>query len=184
MIRTFPIQTPRLYLRQFAMSDAAWAYDNWMSDGDVTEFLSWETHRSRDESERTIRNWILSYEFGTMDWCITLLKQKHEPIGSITAVQDFPEKGYCELGYCISKDHWGKGYMTEAVKAVTGFIFQNTDYSWIQARCDSENHGSRRCLEKCNYRHAADLELPCEKRKGEIRTYQMMRIDRRDTIRM
>jgi ribosomal-protein-alanine N-acetyltransferase len=166
------------------LSDAAAAYDNWMSDDDVTEFLSWETHKSREESEMAIRNWILSYEFGTMDWCITTVKQKQEPIGSITAVQDFPERGYCELGYCISKEHWGKGYMTEAVKAVTGFIFQNTDYIWIQARCDSENYGSIRCLEKCNYRHAADINLPSKKGKGEIRTYRMMKIDRRDIIRI
>jgi len=181
LIRTYPIQTPRLYLRQFMITDVPRAYDNWMSDGDVAEFLTWEPHRSVEETERTIRNWIFLYEAGTMDWCITL---KHEPIGSITAVQDFPGKGYCELGYCIAKDHWGKGYMTEAVRAVTGYIFQNTDYTWIQARCDSENHGSKRCLEKCSYRHIADVELPSEKRKGEIRIYQMMKIDRRDMIRM
>jgi ribosomal-protein-alanine N-acetyltransferase len=183
MIRTFPIQTPRLYLRQFTMADAGRAYDNWMSDDDVTEFLSWETHRSREESENIIRRWLLAYELGSLDWCITL-RQDPEPIGGITAVQDFPERGYCEIGYCLSKDHWGKGYMTEAVKAVTAYIFQNTDYLWVQARCDSENHGSRRCLEKSRYKHVADLELPTEKRKGEIRTFHMMRIDRRDTMRI
>ncbi|MCL1811204.1 MAG: GNAT family N-acetyltransferase [Methanomassiliicoccaceae archaeon] len=181
MIRTFPIQTPRLYLRQFMITDISRAYDNWMSDTDVTEFLSWDAHRSREETERTIKNWIISYEYGTMDWCITL---KQEPIGSITAVQDFPEKRYCELGYCIGKDHWGKGYMTEAVKAVTSYIFRNTDYSWIQARCDSENHGSRRCLEKSSYKHAADIDLPTPKRNGEVRTFHMMRIDRSDMFRM
>ena len=179
LIRTFPIQTPRLYLRQFVMSDAVKAYDNWMSDDDVTEFLTWETHRSSEESERAIERWIRSYDLGTMDWCITL-RQKREPIGSITAVQDFPEEGYCELGYCIAKEHWGKGYMTEAVGAVTVSIFRNTGYKWIQARCDLENYGSRRCLEKCNYRFVADLGLPCGKRGGEIRTYRIMRIDRRD----
>ncbi|MCL2032146.1 MAG: GNAT family N-acetyltransferase [Methanomassiliicoccaceae archaeon] len=183
MIRTFPINTPRLCLRQFMMSDAKKAYDNWMSDDDVTEFLTWETHRSQEESEGVIWSWIRAYEAGLMDWCITL-KQKQEPIGSITAVQDFPDKGYCELGYCIAKDHWGKGYMTEAVRAVTEFIFKNTDYVWIQARCDSENYGSRRCLEKSNYKHATSLELPSPKGKGEVRTYHMMRIDRRDMFRM
>lgn len=179
MIRTLPICTPRLYLRQFTAADAPKAYANWMSDPDVTEFLTWEAHRSPEETERTIKSWIYSYGSGTMDWCITLRKDR-EPVGSITAVQDFPDKGYCELGYCIGKDHWGKGYMTEAVKAVTEFIFRNTDYEWVQARCDTENHGSRKCLEKCSYRLAAELELPCAKRKGEIRTYCMMRMDRRN----
>ncbi len=179
MIRTFPIQTSNLHLRQFVVADAERAYENWMSDPDVTEFATWNPHRSVEESEAIIKEWVQLYEYGSLDWCITL---KQEPIGSITAVQDFPEKRYCELGYCLSKDQWGKGYMTEAVRAVTSYIFRSTDYLWVQARCDSENHGSRRCLEKCNYRHVADIELPCEKRKGEIRRYHMMRIDRGDVI--
>lgn len=183
MIRTFPIRTSRIYLRQFVAADAAKAYENWMSDDDVTEFLSWETHRSPEESERVIGNWVRAYGLGTMDWCMTLA-QNREPIGSITAVQDFPKERYCELGYCIAKEHWGKGYMTEALRAVTEFIFENTDYKWIQARCDSENYGSRRCLEKCNYRLAMELNLPCGKRGGEVRMYYVMRIDRRDVARM
>jgi ribosomal-protein-alanine N-acetyltransferase len=182
VIRTLPIRTSRLYLRQFTVSDVTKAYENWMSDKDVTEFLTWNAHRSPEETERVISGWVRAYDLGTMDWCITL-KKDGEPIGSITAVQDFPEKRYCELGYCIAKDHWGKGYMTEAVRAVTSFIFQNTDYLWIQARYDSENHGSERCLEKCGYRHVTDADLPCKKRNGEIRTYRMMRIDRRDNVR-
>ena len=179
MIRTLPIQTQRLYLRQFAMTDVQKAYDNWMSDGDVTEFLTWDAHRSTEETQRVIAKWVYAYDYGTMDWCICI-KRSLEPIGSITAVQDYPEYGYCELGYCIGKDHWGKGYMTEALKAVTEYIFRSTDYDWIQARCDSENYGSRRCLEKCNYRIVAEPRLPCEKRGGELRRYHMMRIDRRD----
>jgi len=181
VIRTFPILTPRLFLRQFAITDAAKAFDNWMSDDDVTEFLTFETHKSPAESEREIDGWIRAYEYGTMDWCITLRKNR-EPVGSITVVQDFPEEKYCEIGYCIAKDCWGKGYMTEAIRAVTGFIFRNTDYLWIQARCDCENYGSRRCLEKSNYHLVADLELPCEKRGGEMRKYHIMKIDRRDIV--
>jgi ribosomal-protein-alanine N-acetyltransferase len=129
-----------------------------------------------------IAAWIREYELGTMEWCI-ILKRKEEPIGSIAAVQDFPESKYCELGYCIGKEHWGKGYMTEAVRAVTEFIFRNTDYQWIQARCDSENYGSRRCLEKSGYTHAADMEYPNERMGGEIRKYHMMRIFRKDIVR-
>jgi ribosomal-protein-alanine N-acetyltransferase len=167
----------------FVLSDSRKAYENWMSDEDVTEFLTWNAHANPETSAAMISSWIRSYEAGTMDWCITL-KSNREPIGSITAVQDFPGRRYCELGYCIAKDCWGKGYMTEAVRGVTEHIFRNTDYLWVQARCDSENFGSRRCLEKCGYEHAADLCLPCAKRNGEIRKCHMMRIERRDIIRI
>jgi ribosomal-protein-alanine N-acetyltransferase len=181
LIRTLPINTPNLYLRRFAVSDAQKAYDNWMSDEDVTEFLSWDAHKNPKISSEVITRWVGQYRLGTMDWCITL-KPYMEPIGSITAVQDFPEKRYCEIGYCIAKDHWGNGYMTEALKAVTDFIFTNTDYLWIQARCDPENHGSKRCLEKCRYRHIADADLPYEKRSGEIKTRRIYMIKRSDLL--
>lgn len=178
MIRTFPINTNRLFLRQFTDKDAVKAYENWMSDDDVTEFLSWDTHRNFEESKRIIHNWIRSYEYGTMDWCISV-KPDMEPIGSITAVQDFPEKRYCELGYCLSKEYWNKGLMTEALRAVTEYIFMNTDYFCIQARYDSENHPSKRCLEKCGYRFIGNMDQPSNKGREEIRTYGLMRIDRK-----
>jgi len=66
------------------------------------------------------------------------------------------------------------------LKAVTEYIFRNTDYDWIQAKCDTENYGSKRCLEKCSYKQVGNPTLPSEKRGGEIRKYHMMRIDRRD----
>jgi len=181
MWRTYPLQTPNLYLRPFIAADVPKAYENWMSDDDVTEFLSWDTHRSPEETKRVIGSWLKEYEYGTMEWCI-VLKRKEEPIGSIAAVQDFPEKRYCEIGYCIGKDYWGKGYMTEAIKAVTEYIFRNTDYLWIQARCDSENHGSRRCLEKNNYKMVAVFAQANERMGGEIRTLYMMKIERKDTM--
>ncbi|MCL2148139.1 MAG: GNAT family N-acetyltransferase [Methanomassiliicoccaceae archaeon] len=183
MIRTFPIHTPRLCLRRFEVSDAPEAYDRWMSDSDVTEFLTWDPHGSPEESERVILAWVQAYALGTLDWCISL-RQDHAPVGSITAVQDFPGRGYCELGYCIAKDMWGKGYMTEAVRAVTGFIFQDARYDWVQARCDAENHGSRRCLEKSGYTHAAEVWLPSPKGRREVRLYHVMRVCRGDMPRM
>jgi len=181
MIRTIPLVTDRLYLRQFTEADIQPAYDNWMSDDDVTEFLSWNTHRNIHETTEIINSWIRSYGYGTMDWCI-VRRSTGEPIGSITAVQDFPEQRYCEIGYCIGKDHWGKGLMTEAVKTVTRCIFDTTNYLWVQARCDAENSASRRCLEKSKFKTMGTIHTPCVKKNGEIRKYLMFRMDRSDVL--
>lgn len=40
--RTYPIFTERLCLRRFTASDAKPAFYNWMSDPEVTEFLTWD----------------------------------------------------------------------------------------------------------------------------------------------
>ncbi len=174
--RTFPIYTERLCLRRFTSADVRPAFDNWMSDPEVTEFLTWDCHKSTDDTAAIIGSWIEAYRMGTMDWCITLRKDG-TPIGSITAVQDFPRSGYCELGYCIGKDFWNMGYMTESLKAVTDRIFDITPYWWIQARYDEENEASGRCLCKAGFRDFGDFSQRSVK-TGKMRRQIMMRIDR------
>lgn len=177
---TMPIFTERLHLRRFTMADVPTCYDSWMSDQDVTEFLTWNAHSDINVTAIYIASCISEYRFGSMDWCITQ-KKYNMPIGSISAVQDFPNKRYCELGYCLSKDHWNKGIMTEALCAVCRWIFDNTDYLWIQARYDSENEASGRCMEKANFKKVLEFEDLCKKR-NQVRHYTLGRIERRDIM--
>ena len=177
---TARLLTERLQLRRFREDDAEAAFRNWMSDPEVTRFLSWETHPDQEVSRRTIAGWVSEYASGTMDWCITL-RGSDEPIGSITVVREHPEKGYCEIGYCLSQRHWDRGYMTEALRAVVNYVFDTTDYEWIQARHDTENEASGRCLEKSNFRETGILELP-DPKTGRMRTYRFMRLMRSDVM--
>lgn len=71
MIRTGPILTERLLLRRFFVEDAVAAYETWMSDPEVTHFLTWNAHGSFDESRKTIGMWTKEYDMGSLDWCIT-----------------------------------------------------------------------------------------------------------------
>lgn len=48
----------------------------------------------------------------------------------------------------ISKDYWGMGIATEAVKELFKFGFNNMELIRIQARCFVENIGSARVMEK------------------------------------
>lgn len=153
-----------------------------MSDPEVFRFLPSRVHPDPEHTLAIIRTWINEYRAGSMDWCITL-RGSREPIGSITAVQDFPERRYCEIGYCLSQRYWDQGYMTEAVRAVTRYIFDTTDYLWIQARYDTENEASGRCLEKSNYSCMGEMELP-DPKTGRPRTYRFMRITRSDLLLM
>lgn len=177
---TATIFTERLCLRRFTMNDVFDCHENWMSDKDVTEFLTWKPHANIGVTADYIAACIREYSFGSMDWCITLRKDLM-PIGSISAVQDFPQRRYCELGYCISKDYWNKGIMTEALRAVCSWIFENTNYEWIQARYDSENEASGRCMEKSNFKRVMEFDDMCQKRK-DIRHYILMRIERKDLM--
>jgi [ribosomal protein S5]-alanine N-acetyltransferase len=177
---TGTIITDRLVLRQFSEDDAQAMFDNWASDPQVTRFLTWEPHADVSETRRIIRGWIRQYSMGSMDWCITM-KGDGMPIGSITAVQEHPSEGWCELGLCLMAEKWGRGYMTEACRAVIEYIFENTRYMNIQARYDLENEASGKMLERSGMYPVGVLRK--RDKYGEERTYQMMAVSRPEYYR-
>lgn len=56
-----------------------------------------------------------------------------------------------ELGYYLAEEYWGKGIMTEAVKQVCKYVFDNSDIIRIYAEPFAHNIGSCRVLEKAGF---------------------------------
>jgi RimJ/RimL family protein N-acetyltransferase len=56
-----------------------------------------------------------------------------------------------EIGYWLGVKHWGKGYATEAVRAVIDHAFTDNDCEAIQSAARVTNPASRRVLEKCGF---------------------------------
>lgn len=56
-----------------------------------------------------------------------------------------------ELGYWIGVPFWGKGYATEAVRALIDYAFTELDHETLLARARVTNPASRRVLEKCGF---------------------------------
>jgi [ribosomal protein S5]-alanine N-acetyltransferase len=55
-----------------------------------------------------------------------------------------PEHARAELGYVLSREHWGKGLMAEAARAIIRFGFERMDLNRVGARCIAENIASAR----------------------------------------
>ncbi len=53
-----------------------------------------------------------------------------------------------EIGYWLSEQYWGKGIITDAVRAMIPVAFMNTEIIRLQAGIFSNNPGSMRVLEK------------------------------------
>lgn len=64
----------------------------------------------------------------------------------LKAVEDQPP----ELGYWLGEPHWGRGYATEAVRAVLGAVAQ-CGIKRITARVLQSNPASQRVLESCGF---------------------------------
>ena len=56
-----------------------------------------------------------------------------------------------EIGYWLGVKHWGKGYATEAVRAVIDHAFTDLDCEAMQSAARVTNPASRRVLEKCGF---------------------------------
>ena len=56
-----------------------------------------------------------------------------------------------EIGYWLGAKHWGKGYATEAVRALIDHAFTNLEHQALQSSVRVTNPGSRRVLEKCGF---------------------------------
>jgi len=57
-----------------------------------------------------------------------------------------------EVGYWITKDYWGQGFATQAIKQFIPFVFETTDIVRLFASVFSPNTPSERVLIKCGFK--------------------------------
>lgn len=82
-----------------------------------------------------------------INWAITI-KGNPKFIGIIGHYRIQPENHRCEIGYMILPEYNGKGIVTEAIKAVLDYGFEDLKMHSIEAVIDPENIASERILLK------------------------------------
>jgi RimJ/RimL family protein N-acetyltransferase len=66
-----------------------------------------------------------------------------------------------DLGYWLGEPHWGKGYMTEAVKGLIEAAHRTGQFETIHAQVLADNQPSLHVLEKAGFKHR-------RKAKGDV----------------
>lgn len=154
---TKTLETPGLILRRFQDGDGDFMYKNWASDPEVTKFLTWPTHSSVEVSRKINASWVASYEKPDYyQWAI-VPKELGEPIGSISVVSIIEEAEAVEIGYCIGRNWWGKGIVTEALQEVIRFCFEEVEALRVSARHDPNNPASGKVMQKCGLTYEGTL---------------------------
>jgi RimJ/RimL family protein N-acetyltransferase len=62
-----------------------------------------------------------------------------------------PRQDGAEIGYWLGVPYWGRGFATEAIRAVIDHAFGELDHAALQAGARVSNPASRRVLEKCGF---------------------------------
>ncbi len=148
-VGTKSIETERLLLRKFEIEDAKPVFENWAKDPENVKYLSWKAYDSLDQMKEFLNHQIEKYKNDNFYcWCITF-KDTGEVIGDITVNMLKEDNECCAIGYVISKKHWGKGIMPEALDAVLNYLFSNANFHRVQLMHDVDNPASGRVMQKC-----------------------------------
>jgi ribosomal-protein-alanine N-acetyltransferase len=173
------LETERLLLRKMRLDDAE-AMFAYASDPEVTRYVLFETHRSVEDSESFLRLALEGYERGDFGGWGVVLKDSGAFVGTCGMDAGYaPEHARAELGYVLSREHWGRGLMPEAVRAVIRFGFKRMSLNRVQARCIAENAASARVMEKAGMTYEGTLR-ESEFIKGAYRDMKLYSILRRE----
>ena len=109
------IKTDRLLLRKFNINDAETIFYAWTSDERVAKYTSWHAHKNIEDTKAYVEYMTSKTGLSDYNWIIEL---DNKVIGSINVCYSNDQSEIAGLAYVLAHDYWGKGYMTEAAKAV------------------------------------------------------------------
>lgn len=169
------LQSERLILRKFKESDAKEIYEGYVNQ----EGFLYYAHKEK----RTLEEEILSLKGidekykrnDYYNWLITL-KDNNKIIGAINLkVNDFNES--LEFNYAIDDRYKGNGYMTESLKIVKDYCFNELKVNRLFGGCEINNIGSKKVMEKCSFVYEGTLRNYLKLRDGyhDMNLYSIIR---------
>jgi ribosomal-protein-alanine N-acetyltransferase len=168
------ITTERLVLNTFARADvpAIFAY---ASNPNVALRTSFCPHNSLADSEAFLA-WRdkVSFDRGRQVCHIWAIRERAAPaaIGSIDFSNYEKGEGVGRIDYALSEPFWGKGYMTEAARAVVAWAFRKfPNLGKIESSFLEGNVGSRRVMEKCGMKYVGESTAQFDKHPQPVKCF-------------
>lgn len=159
-LATPTLHTDRLRLRPFTADDGD---DLFALQSDAYVLRYWDSPPWDDRAKVT----------RFLDGCRTMADEGSGARVAVERVADGRFVGWCtfngfdptfrsaSLGYCFTRDAWGRGYATEAARALLGWAYDTLDLNRVQAETDTRNVASARVLEKLGFVLEGTLREDC-----------------------
>lgn len=142
-MNTPTIKTDRLILRKFTPIDAEPLFAL-LSDEEVNRFLPWFPIKTIEEATVFLQEHFLNfYDKPSIFRYAICLKEDNQPIGYVNLSDHHSN----DFGYCVKKEFWHQGIVTEAAKAVVTQI-RSAGYPYITATHDIHNPFSGAVMKK------------------------------------
>lgn len=161
------IRTERLLLREFRATDLD-RLAAMQALPEVARYLYWEP-RSREEVEEALERRMASTRLeGDDDWMVLAVERLEDGLllGDVTIFLRSAEHRQVEVGYVFHPDSGGRGYATEATRALIHLAFDDLGAHRVFARTDLRNQASAAVLRRLGLRQEAHFR-ESELFKGE-----------------
>jgi ribosomal-protein-serine acetyltransferase len=143
----------RIVLRRWRDQDAQPLYDAIMASKEhIARWLPWpKYYHSINDAYQFIRSnsghWSLHKHIGTGMW----RREDGALLGSVGVnVQDWAVPSF-EIGYWIGQMHEGRGYISEGVRLLVRFLFEELHAERVAIRCDARNLRSKAVPERLGF---------------------------------
>lgn len=149
----FPIETQRLILRPFRVSDAEAMFKVW-GDAEVMKYIPRGAYARVEEIVPRLERLARFHEQkGLSLWAVCLREPTEEsmwdaPIGCAGLTPIAWTGPEVEVAYHFAKEYWGHGFASEAASACLGYGFTELELPRILGLTFKENGASQRVLEK------------------------------------
>ncbi|OWA34149.1 N-acetyltransferase [Saccharibacillus sp. O16] len=147
----FPrLETPRLILREARPEDREGLFRLY-ADEEVMRYIPLDPFESVEEADDEM-SWharIFREQTG-LRWMIED-RESGAFVGTCGFLGLEREHNRMEIGYDLTRAHWGRGLMPEAIRAVLDFGFGSLHANKIEARVDPDNAASIRLMEKLGF---------------------------------
>jgi RimJ/RimL family protein N-acetyltransferase len=150
------IRTERLLLRRYREGDLDRLAEI-QALPEVARYLYWEP-RTRAEVEPALAKRIAETRLDSDDDAVTLAVERLEDgllLGDATVFLRSLANRQVEVGYVFHPDAGGRGYATEAARALVTFAFRDLNAHRVFARTDARNAPSAALLHRLNMRQEA-----------------------------
>jgi RimJ/RimL family protein N-acetyltransferase len=173
------LESERLILRAPRMKDAA-AIAALANNRKIAEMTASIPHPYRLADAEA---WIAGLTDQSVGAAFAIFEKKG---GAFVGICSYEWRGETipEIGYWAGEPFWGRGYGTEAVRAMIDHAFTATNLEALAASCRVTNVPSRRVLEKCGFQwtgaglcrvRALGASVPSDRFRLERRTWASLR---------
>jgi ribosomal-protein-alanine N-acetyltransferase len=153
--RKYFLRSERLGFRPWTEDDLDLALGLW-GDPQVTRWIDSRGRFSEQRvRERLLQEISMERQHGVQYWPVFLLETKAH-VGCCGLRPYGEERGILEIGVHIRLDCWGRGYATEATRAVIAYAFNVLGAKALFAGHNPKNTASRALLKKLGFTYTHD----------------------------